>query len=246
MNFQEYDNLLAQRAVVKRKIEAAQTLIRSCDLTNRNVSLSFSGGKDSTAALLLLLSVGVQPVVVWFNSGYEYPETESYIVRLCKKNNLELRVIKPHTDPLQAKISVGFFDLEAVQKKNKEILSAWHSTNKEYDVVVTGMRVQESRARRMAISKNGVYFFNKTYGAFALYPVAFFSAQEVFATIAVFNETPHPLYAKAKTIDERDWLRVNWYILTAAERGYYVFLKREYREQFERLAIHLPEIRKYV
>lgn len=244
--FKEFDLLTWESKQVKTKLNALLPLFEQVKAENSNIAISFSGGKDSTAALLICLYFGLKPAVVWFNSGYEFPETETYIKQIVSKYELELREILPDIDPLQKKISVGFFDLEAVNKANKEILSVWHSTNKEYDCVITGLRQQESKARRMMIGKNGQYFPNKSFQSNAFYPVAKFSAKEIFGIITGFGEEPHPIYQKAQTLDERDWIRVNWYILTSAERGFYTFLKIHYPEQFRNLCIHVPKIRAYV
>jgi 3'-phosphoadenosine 5'-phosphosulfate sulfotransferase (PAPS reductase)/FAD synthetase len=247
MDFVEYDLFNFQNSKsLRRKLQSSLILIEeSCEGKDK-ICLSFSGGKDSLVCFLLLVKCQIKFGAVWFNSGYEYPETESFIREICEKYSVPLRVIEPHLDPLQAKIQAGFFDLDKINKANKEILSNWHNSNKEYDLVVTGLRIQESKARRMTILKNGQFFYNKSFGSWALYPVARFEAKEVFALIAGLGEKYHPLYDKAKSLDERDWLRVNWYILTSAQNGYYTFLKREYPEQYYNLSLYLPEVRAYV
>lgn len=244
--FYDFDMLTWESKHIKTKIEELRPIFEKVKKENKQIAISFSGGKDSTAALLLSIYFEIKPIVVWFNSGYEFPETENYILKIVEKYNLQFREIKPTIDPLQKKIEVGFFDLEAINKANKDILHIWHSSNKEYDCVITGLRQQESKARRMAIGKNGMYFFNKSFESNAFYPVAKFTAKEIFSIILGLGEIPHPIYQKAQTLDERDWIRVNWYILTSAERGFYVFLKKHYPEQFRLLSISLPQIRAYV
>lgn len=246
-DFSEYDLLNFQNSKrTQTKLEKILNLIPEVCKDKKKIGLSFSGGKDSLVCFLLLKKCNIDFEVVWFNSGYEYPETKEFIETLCNKYDVPLRIIEPLSDPLKAKIEAGFFDLDKINKANKKILLPWHSTNKEYDLVVTGIRIQESKVRKMTIRRNGQYFFNKSYKAFVLYPVAYFDTDEIFSLIAFFGEKYHPLYYKAKTIKERAYLRVNWYIFSIAEGGYYVFLKREYPEQFYNLLQYLPEIRNYV
>lgn len=243
MNFVEIDKLNYTIRRVHWKAEKAKRVIHAACYGQTKIGLSFSGGKDSTAAAIIALEAGLKPELVWFNSGYEFPETKDYVRNFAQKHTLSLREIKPEIDPLQAKLEAGYFDLPAIEKVNRKILSPWWSTNKEYDVVITGLRCQESRARRMTIGKNGQWFYNKSFGAIACYPVSYFDANEIFALLANRNQEFHPIYGKATDMDEREWIRVNWYILSINERGFYLFLKRHYPQQFALLEKCLPEIR---
>jgi 3'-phosphoadenosine 5'-phosphosulfate sulfotransferase (PAPS reductase)/FAD synthetase len=247
MKFTEYDMLIWEGSkTLKNKIKHIKPILQKARDENEKFSLSFSGGKDSTASLLLALQAGIRPEIVWFNSGYEYPETETYINAIVKKYSLPLRIIRPDIDPLKAKIDAGFFDLIAITKANKDILHNWHSTNKEYDCTITGLRMEENNSRRMALAKNGLYFYNKTFQSNALYPVGRLTAEEIFALLAGLGEDYHPIYDKAEDLKERYWVRVNWYILSAAQHGYYVFLRKHYPEQYYSLAKAMPQIRCYV
>lgn len=247
MDFRELD-LLEYKVnnSLKNKIQKAQELIFEASKGKEKISLSFSGGKDSQAALMLLLSVGIKPEIVWFNSGYEYPETKPFIYNLVEKYQLQIREIKPDIDPLQAKIEAGFFDLIEINKINSKILKPWWSTNKEYDLVLTGIRASENATRKKMLGKNGPYFFNKSYNSYACYPVAYFQNREIFAYLANCGVDIHPIYLKAKTLKEREYIRVNWYIFSIGERGYYIFLRREYPNIFNELAQKVPEVRLYV
>lgn len=247
MNLYEYDLLKWQTDEgLQIKYSNTKTVISEAIQDKNKICLSFSGGKDSLACLLLLLELDVKFQVVWFNSGYEYPETEFYIKSIIDKYGLDLREIKPNIDPLQEKIKAGFFDLDEINKANKKILSCWWDTNKEYDLVITGLRASESRVRRKMLGKNGQYFYNKSFKSYALYPVAFFQNQDVFSYIASIGEIPHPIYLKAKNLQEREHIRVNWYILSITNHGFYTFLKIHYPEQFSLLSLHVPEVRQYV
>ena len=229
-----------------KEIKKAKDMLYIATKDKKNISLSFSGGKDSLASLLLLLEIDIKPVVVWFNSGYEFPETKEFIYNIVSKYDLNIREIEPTIDPLKAKIEVGFFDLDKIYKVNKKILKVWWQTNKEYELVITGIRVSESQPRKRTIGKNGIYFYNKSYSAYCCYPVAYFQNKEVFAYITSCNEDYHPIYYKASDIKDRESIRVNWYILSFAEPKYYVFLKRHYPEVFNFLASHVTEVKQYV
>ena len=55
-----------------------------------SVTASFSGGKDSLAALGVLMNVKKDPILLFVNTGLEFPETIEYVGRFVKKNNLKL------------------------------------------------------------------------------------------------------------------------------------------------------------
>lgn len=60
--------------------------------------LSISGGKDSTAMLLLAYERGIEPDLVFADTGHEHPETYAYVEYLndwCQKNwGREIQVVK--------------------------------------------------------------------------------------------------------------------------------------------------------
>jgi len=70
------DVLAANRAVLSEDVERAVDFIREgAAKLNRPVAVSYSGGKDSLATLLLVLEAGLRPDVVFIDTGLEFPET---------------------------------------------------------------------------------------------------------------------------------------------------------------------------
>lgn len=67
------------------------------------VHVSFSGGADSTAVLLLAVEeLGPERVVaVYSDTGLEYPETAKYVEEIASKLGIELIVLKPRVNPLE-------------------------------------------------------------------------------------------------------------------------------------------------
>ena len=56
------------------------------------LTVSFSGGKDSLAALGVALNVTKNPILMFINTGLEFPETSEYVKNVSKKMNLALYV----------------------------------------------------------------------------------------------------------------------------------------------------------
>jgi len=65
------------------------------------VSVSFSGGKDSLATLLLVLKAGLKPEVVFINTELEFPETVDYVREIAERYDLKL---------LEASAGDGFWE----------------------------------------------------------------------------------------------------------------------------------------
>ena len=58
--------------------------------------VSFSGGKDSTAMLHMMLDRG-EPVdhVIWFDTGWEFPEMAEHVKEVAYKTGLEITCVRP-------------------------------------------------------------------------------------------------------------------------------------------------------
>ena len=53
-------------------------------------AVSFSGGKDSLATLLLVMEAGFKPPILFVDTGIEFPETVSYVRDIAGLYELEL------------------------------------------------------------------------------------------------------------------------------------------------------------
>ena len=59
---------------------------------NQPITVSFSGGKDSLAALGVAMNAVKNPILMFINTGLEFPETSEYVNKVSKKMNLALYV----------------------------------------------------------------------------------------------------------------------------------------------------------
>jgi len=60
--------------------------------SDRPLLVSFSGGKDSLVALHLTLKLGLDPIVVFNDTGLELPETVETVYRTVERYGLRLEV----------------------------------------------------------------------------------------------------------------------------------------------------------
>lgn len=57
--------------------------------------VSYSGGKDSLATLLLVLEAGIRPPILFVNTGLEFPETVENVREVARRYGLEVMEARP-------------------------------------------------------------------------------------------------------------------------------------------------------
>ncbi len=77
--------------------------------------VAFSGGKDSTVALHLALQADPNVPVVFFDSGFEFPETYHHIAALCAAWNVELQRVPARQSTLEVLVASGAWDHSATR-----------------------------------------------------------------------------------------------------------------------------------
>jgi len=87
------DVLEANRAVLARRVQEAKEFVRKVASRSRTpVAVSYSGGKDSLATLLLVLEAGLTPKLLFVDTGLEFRETVENVMSTAKEHGLELIV----------------------------------------------------------------------------------------------------------------------------------------------------------
>ncbi|MCJ2532810.1 MAG: phosphoadenosine phosphosulfate reductase family protein [Candidatus Thermoplasmatota archaeon] len=85
------DAILANREVIDRRVSEAARFVR--DVVRKNdlpVAVSFSGGKDSLATLLLVMESGISPKMIFVDTGLEFEETLKNVRDTAARHSLEL------------------------------------------------------------------------------------------------------------------------------------------------------------
>lgn len=89
----------ANRAHLERRVsEAVGFIKRVVEERGLPHAVSFSGGKDSLATLLLALDAGLRPPVMFIDTGLELPETVAHVEDVARRHGLELVVAKAGCD----------------------------------------------------------------------------------------------------------------------------------------------------
>jgi phosphoadenosine phosphosulfate reductase len=87
------DAMKANTWFFERKIPKAIEFIKNVsEQEEGEIAVSFSGGKDSLATLLLALDAGLKPEVLFVDTGLEFEETKDYVKETARRYGLELKI----------------------------------------------------------------------------------------------------------------------------------------------------------
>ncbi len=89
----------ANEGVLKKRInEATDFIKKTIEKNNLPAVVSFSGGKDSLASLLLTMDAGLKLPVMFVDTGLEFDETVQHVHETCERHGLQLIEEKAPTD----------------------------------------------------------------------------------------------------------------------------------------------------
>ena len=89
----------ANEGVIQRRVNEATGFIKkTIEKKDLPAIVSFSGGKDSLASLLLTLDAGLKLPVLFVDTGLEFDETVQHVHEVCERHGLELIEEKAPTD----------------------------------------------------------------------------------------------------------------------------------------------------
>jgi phosphoadenosine phosphosulfate reductase len=87
----------ANKVLMEEMVFEAEKFIKSTtEKYQLPVAVSFSGGKDSLATLLLVLDSGLKPALLFIDTGLEFPETVKHVQDITERFNLDLLVERPN------------------------------------------------------------------------------------------------------------------------------------------------------
>ncbi len=199
------------------------------------VNVSFSGGKDSLAAVCLCRKVKPQVDVLFINTGLEFPETVTYVREFCHKHKLRLQEIRGEDSFFEQVKSFGppAKDFRWCCKTNK--LGPMTSfIQKRYPrgcVTIEGRRIYESfnRALIKAVERNP-YVPRQT----TLAPIRNWRALEVMLYIRWNKLDQNPLY-------EQDFERIGCWLCPSSLQSEFAHLNGSHPHLYEHWTSCLEE-----
>lgn len=187
-------------------------LIKDALNRHRNVAVSWSGGRCSTAVLHMVRKIEPDILVYHCDHGVHFPETVKYVKEMADEWDLNLYIERPYEDgptfwdiveekgfPRTRKAGVG---QEATpccyHLKDKPQVDF----RKEHNVqaFIDGMRVAEARVRMFSTSDWGQYRHVTKSGldAWKYSPIAFWTTERLQEYIEENDISINPLYYEGK------------------------------------------------
>lgn len=228
------DIILANEPYLKSLEKTALGEIR--DYLSRSrlpVNVSFSGGKDSLATLILSRKVLTRIEVIFINTGLEFPETVEYVHEFCRSHKLRLQEIKADSSFFEQVQNFGppAKDFRWCCKTNKlgPMTSFLEQHYPKGCVTIEGRRIYESfnRSTIKAVERNP-YVPSQT----TLAPIRNWRALEVMLYIYWNKFEPNPLY-------EEDFERIGCWLCPASLQSEFTHLKKSHPELHAQWTGHL-------
>ena len=241
----------AMSATHCRRVESAIRILGDARASGGRWELALSGGKDSTAAALLLHQAGWPVAAMSVRDDGDFPGETEYVAALSRYCNLNLKILRAERS-IWEMVGTGHGVLtgDLHSRKSRVAVESFYSLcdaeKQNYDGLIWGIRAGESRARRAHRRAHGV-FYERSDGKRVAQPIADWTTLDVFAYIHSQGWPVQPLYL---CVDPgQDWSRIrqDWFFaggLSASIGGHYVWLRRWWPDLWEKIADIDPEIRR--
>lgn len=219
-----------EKTAVKELKEAISQLRSKSKLP---VNVSFSGGKDSLAALSLCLKAKPDAEVLFIDTKLEFPETIEYVKNLCSSKGLKLHIIEGEGKFFDQVESFGppAKDYRWCCKTNK-LGPLTTFVQKHYPkgcLTIEGRRIYESFSRsRIGAVESNPYVPGQT----ALCPIRNWKALEVVLYTRWKGYPQNPLY-------EKDYERIGCWLCPASLQSEFENTKRTHPELHSRWTSYL-------
>lgn len=237
--------LWARLRLHKRRVEwARQRVERWLERVERPY-VSFSTGKDSTCVLHLVRQQAPDVPAVYWDAGCAFPESRDLL------NSTDNVIKYPTDEPLLVTLARFGFSATAELDRATMQSTVWGPIERlmrqyAFDGMAYGLRMEESRGRRMLGRYQGPLFHHQRDGVWACQPIFDWVYDDVWAYI-VTNDVPYcGTYDRMWDMPEAEQRISYWAGETNRGSGRWAWLKRNYPELFDRFADEFPEVRCYV
>ncbi len=240
----------------KHKEEAKNIIRQALEKYPSKWAIAYSGGKDSTVLLHVLLETGWKgPMLFYYYSEIENPpENIEMAKRESTEHNLELHIVECfESSSLTVYRKLGYFFVYPATEEEKKLVrqvdTAFRKKAEEFAQqqgivgIFLGMRKEESKTRTMSLIKTGPLYKTKTRNTYTCCPLHNWTGNDVWAYI-VENHLPYLACYDTEGYDRRR-LRNEINLLCAKKSmslGLLEQYKRTYSDIFKKLKLEFPEI----
>ena len=181
----------------------------------RTILINFSGGKDSTVAILEALKVYPKEelLLCYQDTGADYLETPAHVELIAKTFELPLVVLKEKLDFWEKIRKEKYFPTmdcrECTSWLKKDLADKWIRSHRselgDELIVVSGIRAEESKRRSKLPEReeHRTTLKDGTFKATTWYPCLHFKENEIYERIAAEGLPLHPVYKKAGGFSDR-------------------------------------------
>jgi 3'-phosphoadenosine 5'-phosphosulfate sulfotransferase (PAPS reductase)/FAD synthetase/3'-phosphoadenosine 5'-phosphosulfate sulfotransferase len=182
--------LKANEDYLEQKLKVTLSKLRSVleKLEPGSIVIPWSGGKDSTAVLLLAKLLKLDFVAVHVNTGCEFPQTEEYVHRVVEKLGVEFYVAEAPVCKNYRLLGEGY--LRERRCTVDKITALYNFLERSFDdpLLLVGDRIAESKARslRPELSRDKFWVY---------YPIKYWSYADVQLLMLKESLELNPLYS---------------------------------------------------
>ncbi|QGH72294.1 MAG: PAPS reductase [Podoviridae sp. ctg2L5] len=148
--------------MINTKVKIAKNIIKSTLKLSRNPLIFWTGGKDSTLMLRLLMDFEKEYNIVFLDSGKEFPEIYRFIEKTAKEWDFKYFTFKYLAPDAQS----------ARENKIEAINDAIESLNPDY--VYVGIRWDEHKSRSKEL------YIRKDENVFRVHPILHFTEEDIW------------------------------------------------------------------
>lgn len=236
----------ARLPIFRRHVDEAKWTLEEFLAQCQAPYVSFSGGKDSTAVLILLSQMGLLDIPIATQSDdLDFPDMGAHCRNVVEQLGFRDYTHARSALEVAAQLAAGN---EQLQETFFYDLNAF-AMERQRTGCIMGLRAEESWQRRRLIRKFGSIYERARKGGegkeLCCLPLHNWSGEDVFALILT-TETPYMhVYDKD---DERmpHEIRFSWMVNPQFfNRGDVAYLRRYYPDHYNRLASRAPELARY-
>lgn len=233
--------LHAQKSEYKTNIYNAKKQISKALHSDKLFYVSWSGGKDSTVMLDMILRFDPDIPVLHITNDYMLPDVAQFINDYAQKRSLKITEIKAPIDYLDLCREYGLPHMRdkatqkrAIAKIKKNPAVDWETEN-GFTGCFWGLRIQESKGRAICIRRwrDGV---PTKHGVLKVSPIGHLTIMDIWAYIFA-NNIPYPSCYDCENYGyTRETIRNSGWLSTDGEtRGRLSWLKHNYPIYYQKL-----------
>lgn len=179
--------------VVSMTIERLADTLQQCE----RPYVALSGGKDSLVALHLVSLLRPGVIAVWSDDELEWDRQPTSIRGIARHCESPLTIIDGYTTHggwFQPWTDAPYWrDPDPDMIRTRRPTERW-ACQQGHDGVITGVRAQESTARRKHAMTRGDTYENRVTGQIVIQPILDWSVNDVWGYIAMNDLPYHPVY----------------------------------------------------